>query len=499
MIRFHYLAAALTALFVVSPATLSAAPSTAFNQQHYLRYRGIQEGMPRPHAATTRPILRVAAIPGTTSVPPGYPRYRLIDLGTLGGPESNTMFPARTLNKRGTVIANADTAVSDPNCYFSCYWDHALLRRSNGQIVELPFPAGIDPAVNISVAGDITANGQLGGFVSNGLMDPLTGFPQTRPVVWGAFGGVWDLGTFGGNSGGVTMLGPWGDAVGVALNEVPEDPDFASFMNNFLPAATQARAFLWKQGKLHDLGTLGGNDAAAFAINSSGTIYGISYTDAVANDSTGLPTTHPFLWKNGSMRDLGTLGGTLATTGSFAGGPGGPVLNDRGQAIGTSTLAGDEVWHAFLWENGKMIDLGTLGGDISEALAISESGWVVGRSDYSPDSPHHHAVVWFNGPGKQDLGVVAPCQNSTATALNSRGDVVGGMGPCTDDPNDPSFESAFLWRPGKKMVDINSLVTPASNMHIAFATGINDRGEIAGQAYLPTGELHGILLVPVSK
>ena len=498
MSRFHRLAVALSALLVALPAALNAASPTASNQHHQSRYRGPQEGMPQPHGASTRPLLRPDAVPVTASVPPGYPRYRLIDLGTLGGPESNTIFPGRTLNNRGTILANSQTAVPDPNCSLDCYWDHALVRSATGQIIELPFPAGIDPAINTSFAGDITANGQLGGFVTNGLMDPLTGFPQLRPVVW-AYGGVWALGTFGGNSGSVTMLDPWGNAVGMALNKVPEDSDFATFMNGFTPAATQARAFLWKGGKLRDLGTLGGNDAAAFAINGSGIIYGMSYTDTSANDSTGLPRTHPFLWKNGSMLDLGTLGGTLATTGSFAYGPWGSVLNDSGQAIGTSTLAGDEVWHAFLWDKGKMIDLGTLGGDNSEPLAISERGWVVGRSDYSPNSPNHHAVLWFNGTSKTDLGIVAPCLNSTATALNSRGEVVGGQSHCTNNPGDIGYESAFMWRPGREMVDIDSLVVPASGIHVDLATGINDKGEIAAQGTLPTGELHAVLLVPVPK
>ena len=495
MFRFHRLAAALAALLVASFAAPNAAPATPLSRQHQPGYRSTQEGMARPHGAATRP--RVASIPAT--VPAGYPRYRLIDLGTLGGPESNTMYPARTLNGSGVTIANSQTAVPEPNCFLDCYVDHAFLRRPNGRIVELPFPAGIDPAVNTSLAADIAASGQLGGFITNGLMDPLTGFPQLRPVVWGAFGGVWDLGTFGGNSGAVNMVDSWGNAVGVALNTIPEDPDLANFMNGFIPAATQARAFLWKGGKLRDLGTLGGNDAAAFAINESGLVYGISYTDAVVHDSTGLPTTHAFLWRNGSMRDLGTLGGTRVTSGSLSQGPWGQVLNERGQAIGTSMLAGDESWHAFLWENGKMVDLGTLGGESSESLAIDQQGWIVGRSDYSPDSPDHHAVLWFGRKGKQDLGVVAPCHNSTATAVNSRGFVVGGLGGCTDDPGDLGFSSAFVWRPGRRMADLNSLVIPGSNMHIEFATGINDRGEIAANAFLPTGEIHGILLVPVSK
>lgn len=499
MFRLHRIAAALAALLVVSPAALNAASPTTWNQQYHPRYRGTQEGMPLPHAASTRKSSAPRAAANPAAVPAGYPRYRIIDLGTLGGPNSNTIFPGRTLNNRGGVIVSSETAVPDPNCFLDCYWAHAIVRRPNGRIIELPFPAGIDPTVNTSLAADIAANGQTGGFVTNGLMDPLTGFPQLRPVVWGAFGGVWDIGTFGGNSGQVDMLDSWGHAVGMALNQVPEDPDFASFMNGFIPAATRARAFLWEGRKLRDLGTLGGNDAAAFAINASGTIYGMSYTDTLANDSTGLPTTHPFLWKNGSMQDLGTLGGTLAVVGDgLVGGSWGATLNDRGQAIGTSMLAGDETWHAFLWDKGKMIDLGTLGGDNSEALAINERGWVMGRSDYSPDSPNHHAVLWRDGT-RTDLGVVAPCLNSTATAANSLGDVVADLGYCTDDPSDLDFNSAFMWRPGRQIVDLNNLVVPASSMHIESAFGINDQGEIAANALLPTGELHAVLLVPVPK
>jgi hypothetical protein len=48
-------------------------------------------------------------------------------------------------------------------------------------------------------------------------------------------------------------------------------------------------------------------------------------------------------------------------------------------------------------------------------------------------------------------------------------------------------------------VVINRLAVPASAMHVAGATGINDKGEIAAQGILPTGEVHGILLVPVKK
>jgi len=226
-------------------------------------------------------------------LPSGYPTYQLIDLGTLGGPTSGTVFPARALNNRGDMIALAETAVSDPNCYFDCYFMHGFLRKKNGNIIDLPFPEGIDPVTNVSLVGDMTPNGLLSGFVTNGLLDPLTGFPQARAVIWDRDGATpTDLGTLGGNSSQASARNQRGDTIGVALNDIPENPDFAVFMNGFLPAATQARAFLWQGTSLEDLGTLGGNDAFASAINESGLVYGLSYTDTVPNDTTGLPTIH---------------------------------------------------------------------------------------------------------------------------------------------------------------------------------------------------------------
>ncbi len=441
-------------------------------------------GSPRQDSATAASQNAPAANRG---------RYRVIDLGTLGGPDSSNVFPARNINNRGQLIALSATAVPDPECFQEdCYVTHAILREPNGSIIELPFPPGIDATNNNSLAGDLTQNGLMGGFVENGLIDPLTDFPQLRAVVWGRYGSsATDLGTFGGNSSQVDQVNSRGFAVGAALNSVPENPDFASFMNFFIPAATRARAFVWQGGALEDLGTLGGHDACAAAINNSGLIFGMSYVNPTPNDTTGLPTVHPFLWSNGQMQDLGSLGGTLSVAGGLNVGPFGAILNNRGQAIGTSTLPGDETWHAFLWNSGTMIDLGTLGGNVSEALAINESGLIVGRSDFSPDSAYHHATLWRNGT-IMDLGVAGSCQNSTATAVNSAGDVVGGLGACTDNSG-----SAFMWKRGNPMVDLNDLVSPPSDMHIEFASGINDRGEIVGSAFLPTGEVRAVLLVPI--
>ena len=382
------------------------------------------------------------------------PRYRLIDLGTLGGPDSSPVFPARSLNNRGQLIAFSATAVPDPECFQGdCFVAHAILRQPNGHIVELPFPPRIDATNNNSLATDLTQDGLIGGFVENGLIDPLTDFPQLRPVIWGRNGSnATDLGTFGGNSGQVSQRNNRGFTVGVALNSVPENPDFASFMNFFIPAATRARAFVWESGALQDLGTLGGHDACAAAINNSGLIFGMSYVDSKPHDTTGLPTVHPFLWCHGQMQDLGTRGGTLSVAGSLNFGPFGKILNNCGQAIGTSTLPGDETWHAFLWDNGAITD----------------------------------------------LGVVSPCKDSTANSVNSRGEIVGGLGNCSDNRNDVAYFSAFVWKRGGEMVDLNTLITNPTDLHVDDASFINARGEIAGGALTSTGESRAVLLVPVA-
>ena len=84
------------------------------------------------------------------------------------------------------------------------------------------------------------------------------------------------------------------------------------------------------------------------------------------------------------MHDLGTLGGKESAA---------TAVNERGQVIGESTTAGGAT-HAFLWQDGKMRDLGTLGGQSSSPTAINDVGQVVGASDTvpppkpPPSSPH---------------------------------------------------------------------------------------------------------------
>jgi probable HAF family extracellular repeat protein len=413
-------------------------------------------------------------------------RYKVVDIGTLGGPTSYASSSApgyQILNNEGMLTGAADTSIPDPNApncaNADCFVSHAI-RWKDGVLTDL----GALPGVNSSSAVAINAHGWITGGSENGAIDPVTGLPEVRAVLWGKNGQIFGLGTLGGMWNVPANANSVGQVVGFATNAIP-DP-FTLFIGG-----TQTRAYLWQNGVIQDLGTLGGPDAMALYVNERGQVSGISYTNATPNATTGIPTLHPFLWDHGNMIDLGTLGGT------FSGQEPPFRVNNRGQVIGTSTLAGDLISHPFLWDHGVLTDLGTLGGDNGATVWINDDGEVVGDADL-PGSAVHHAYLWRDGV-MTDLGTLG--STSHAEAINSKEQVVGRSRiGAVDSP----FQHAFLSENGEPMIDLNTLIPANSNVELVEAQNINDRGEIAalgappGVAPFPENPvgIHLFLLIP---
>jgi len=414
-----------------------------------------------------------------------HTRYKVIDIGTLGGPsaygQGNGPGTSQTLNNAGVVAGTADTSTPDPTCGNpDCFVSHAF-RWQDGVLTDL----GTLPGGNFSGANAINARGWIAGFSTNGEIDPVTGGQAGHAVLW-KDDGIHDLGTLG---TGVESAGNYinnsGEIVGVSTVDTTVDP-FAFI--GLGPFSSPTHAFIWKDGVMRDLGTLGGPDSFIAGLcddQRAELVAGTSFTSFTPNSTTGVPTADPFLWKNGTMTDLGTLGGTLGSA---------QCANNRGQVTGQSNLAGDSVGHPFFWDRGVMTDIGTFGGDKGFPTWINHFGEVVGRADL-PDGLHH-AFLYRDGI-RTDLGTLGG--NSTAFQINSRHQIVGAS------RLNPTTNHAFLWENGGPMIDLNTLVAAnPSGLTLVCAFNINGRGEITGlgapPGVVPQGcsapGLHPFLVIP---
>ena len=423
-------------------------------------------------------------------------RYKLVDLGTLGGPASyGTSSGANAegnqlLNDSGTIGFSADTNTPDPFapvCFNSgCLVSHAT-RWKNGVLKDL----GALPGNNSSTTDAINDLGWSAGFSEDGTIDPLFGVPVFKATFWDSKG-IHGLGTLGGIWSIATGITDEGEIVGMATTEQTADPFVDAFLGPF-PSPTHP--FIWKGGTMIDLGTLGGPDAfvSGSGCGNQGLVVGNSLTSFAADPSVGIPPMRPFAWGGRKMIDLGTLGGEFG----FA-----QCGNHRGQVIGTSSVAehpfacftGEPGCHPFLWERGVLKDLGTLGGDSGFPVWINDAGDVVGEAETAGNQAIH-AFLWRHGV-MTDLGTLG--DKSHATAINSEGQVVGWF--FVSGRTEPPFRHAFIWEKGDGMVDLNTLIPPNSGLELVTADNVNERGEIVGigvpASCFPDSCGHLFLLIP---
>ena len=410
-------------------------------------------------------------------------QYKLYDVGTFGGHYSVTSTFATSLTRAGS-IGLAETPSPDPydpNCFYACLVSHAFLWR-NGVTRDLGALPGSNGG-NSSYGFAISDSGEVVGISENGQIDPATGNPEAVGVVWKNRTLI-NLGTFGGAQSIAADNNNRGQIVGWAMNTIADpysaDLEFLGVAGSF-PGTTQLRAALWDRTGMHDLGTLGGPSALAFVVNDSGQIAGYSYTNFDPNPTTGIPTIDPFIWNRGHMTDLGSLGGTIG----FAN-----WMNDRGQVVGQSNLAGDQNYHGFLWERGVLRDL-SLGGSHAAANWISDGGVGVGFSNL-PGDQVYHSFLW-NHRRMTDLGTLPGDQCSIAYSVNNQQQVVGYSFNLCDDY---STRTAFLSENGRRMVDLNALIEPPSDLHVYAAFFVSEHGVIVGQGRLANGDAHTVILVP---
>jgi probable HAF family extracellular repeat protein len=303
-----------------------------------------------------------------------------------------------------------------------------------------------------------------------------------------------ELGTLGGKNSSINWNGinDREEAVGMSETSVPDPTgeDLCGFGTHLtcLP-------FLWQNGVMSALPTVGGNNGQASAINNRGQVAGYAENGIV--DSTcppGITNNRidlPVLWEKVKGKAQAQA---LPTIGSD---PDGIAfgINNQGLAVGysgTCTAAN----YGVVWENGIATALPDLGDPGAIAYAINSHGQIVGQAVNSDGTPL--ATLWQNNTATSLGGLLPGDDASFATSINNRGQVVG-----SSFSSSGSWSHGLIWKNGVT-IDLNTLFPASSHLFVISASNINDSGQIAGMAIETAGPhanniVHAFLATPVDE
>jgi probable HAF family extracellular repeat protein len=328
--------------------------------------------------ATLAAALLLAATPALAD------RYKLRDLGTLGGELSL----GSGINDKNEVVGYSGLGGTNPGEVHAFKYSRGQMQdlRANAYAVSINRSGAVagyaaNPYVQAWILSDsgetlLPSYSLARSINKSGAITGEAYFPDSNQyhAYTYANGVMTDLGTLGGFA-----------SVGNAINSRGEVAGGAIILGN-----TAQHAFLYSNGAMLDLGTLGGVFSSAHAINEHGHVVGASQAPST------IP--HAFLFKNGFMTDLDPLG----TFGSIAKG-----INDDGVIVGTFVVTPFrivngvivfEVKHGFVYRRGRLIDLNTLTWSrdgshrfvtLNEATGINNEGSIVANGTDSRTGQTH--------------------------------------------------------------------------------------------------------------
>jgi uncharacterized membrane protein len=256
------------------------------------------------------------------------------------------------------------------------------------------------------------------------------------------------------------------DVQAIYVRDINDGGDMVGY---YLDANSVSHAFLWNSTGPHDLAvpaSASGDDvfSAATAINNEGQIVG--YAQIIGDIAPGL------LWNSADPTRYTLLDDDPAI---FLN----PLdISDNGTVVGLKgNLVTGEAFHAFVWTaQAGMVDYGTTdpsNPDINASwTGVNDAGQLIGQWNHV-FSATHASVGTVGTPAMLPMSAASDAAESSANAINARGDRVGHMDLGGGDVVPVTFAA-----------DGSAAAVPGATLGLASgqALGINDAGVIVGRA-----------------